>query len=390
MKTQRIIQFICYNPRIYSGFDNFQIQLSQKLLKDNYQPVLVYFDEIKVEKLKNDIINSGAILEFVNTKSFYTLFTSILRIFAKYKPFVVHSHFENKVHFLVAFFSLFFRIKYYFSIWSEISKYDKKEYIHRKGYIKYQLLKIYFRFLIFSSKKSFFGSNAIKNQLLNLFQFRSSKIETFYLGTKIYENKKPNDELRLRFNVPEKCVVLCNISAIEHIKGIHTLIEALSILKNEHKIDKFVCYHAGTIRNTSQKNIDFFNQLKQLLIQYNLTEKFRWLEFVDDITDILKVSDIYIHPSLQEGLGSANLEAATQSLPIIGTNVGGIPEIVIHNVNGFLFEPGDCKKLAFYIYELISDKEKAELFGKESYRLVSSKFNFVNQVEKMSDSYLVS
>jgi glycosyltransferase involved in cell wall biosynthesis len=380
VKNNIVLQFICYNPRIYSGFDNFEIKLTLKLHENSLQNIFIYADELNVVKLKSDILESGGMINIISTKNKWITFKDVFGLFMKYKPRIVHSHFENYIHLIVALLSVVFRVSYYFSFWSEISSLSTKEYKKKKGFIKFFLLRTYYKLLIFISKRALVGSEGSGS--------KSNKIQTFYLGTEIYLNKKTNEFLKHHFNVPNDYIVISNISAIEYIKGIHTLIDALILLKNKYGFCTFICYHVGTIRTVTPETTLFYKQLIGKIRKNGLETNFIWLEFLEDVTDILKISDIYVHPSLQEGLGSANLEAATQSLPIIGTNIGGIPEIIHQGINGFLFPCGSAEELAGYLNLLINDKKLRIRMGGESYRIVNETFNFEKQIQILVDLYL--
>ncbi|MGP8307267.1 glycosyltransferase family 4 protein [Vibrio sp. YIC-376] len=70
-----------------------------------------------------------------------------------------------------------------------------------------------------------------------------------------------------------------------------------------------------------------------------------------------KAADLLIHPSYSEGLGSVILEAINAGLPAIGSNAGGIPDIIEHNKSGLLIEPGDAKALANHIDEIAKNSD---------------------------------
>ncbi len=388
MKKNNIVQFICFNPRIYSGFDNFQIRLTRKLHEKSFQNILVYSDALNIPKLKSDILDNKGIIEIISTRNRFTTVRDILRIIIKYKPRIVHTHFDNRIHLMVSLLSAVFRMNYYFSFWSEITTLTAKEYIKKKGILKFFLLHNFYNLLVCISSKALMGSNTLKNQFSQFHSGKSRKVQTFYLGTEIYMNSKNKETLKLKYKVPEGFIVLSNISAVEHIKGIHVLIEALLLLKEKYLINEFICFHIGTIRSVTPEFKGFYNSLIEKVKINGLQSNFIWLEFLDDVTDILKISDIYVHPSLQEGLGSANLEAATQSLPIIATDIGGIPEIIQQGLNGFLFPSGSAEDLARYLNLLINDKELRDKMGKESFRIVNETFNFEKQVKILVDLYL--
>jgi glycosyltransferase involved in cell wall biosynthesis len=78
--------------------------------------------------------------------------------------------------------------------------------------------------------------------------------------------------------------------------------------------------------------------------------------FVENVADYLAAFDVFIFPSLHEGLGSVLLDAMDFGLPIVATNVGGIPEIVEDGVNGYLIEPEQPELLLATIDKLLADE----------------------------------
>lgn len=95
---------------------------------------------------------------------------------------------------------------------------------------------------------------------------------------------------------------------------------------------------------------------------------------------LLNSSDAYILPSYHEGLPISILEAESYGLPIISTNVGGIPEIVKDGVNGYIITPGDKEAIYSSIKKLMCDKQNAESMGKNS--LTRIKEHLPKHVEK--------
>ncbi len=81
----------------------------------------------------------------------------------------------------------------------------------------------------------------------------------------------------------------------------------------------------------------------------------RFAGFVEDVGDYLAAFDLFVYPSLHEGLGSALLDAMAFGLPIIASRVGGIPEIVEDGVNGLLVPPGQPDELARALVRLLDD-----------------------------------
>ena len=98
------------------------------------------------------------------------------------------------------------------------------------------------------------------------------------------------------------------------------------------------------------------------------------------------MADAYILPSYNEGLPISILEAMSYSLPIISTNVGGIPEILKNGENGFIMSPGDKDAMYRAILELMNNEKLRMDMGKASYSKVQEHMpNFVER--QLNDLY---
>ena len=113
-------------------------------------------------------------------------------------------------------------------------------------------------------------------------------------------------------------------------------------------------------------------KLVELINSYSLENIVEFIGWVskDKKTEYFNKSDGYILPSYNEGLPISILEAMSYELPIISTNVGGIPEIVDSN-NGALIEPGNKKQLKEAIFFAINNPLEFRNRGKESAKRVS-------------------
>jgi glycosyltransferase involved in cell wall biosynthesis len=108
-----------------------------------------------------------------------------------------------------------------------------------------------------------------------------------------------------------------------------------------------------------------------------------FLGFKKNVFDYIKNFDIFIFPSLHEGLGSTLLDVMRLGKPIVASNVGGIPDIIENEKSGYLITPNSPQELKKRILELIRDVDKRESFVKEALNRVE---NF--SPEKMRDRYL--
>ena len=111
-----------------------------------------------------------------------------------------------------------------------------------------------------------------------------------------------------------------------------------------------------------------------------------FLGWRNDIDEILPLFDILVLPSLNEGMGRVLVEAMAAGKPVVASNVGGIPDLVKHNLNGLLVPPGDEKALATSIKQLINDPEKAKTMGQYG-REFCDQFSMEAMVEKLDNLY---
>jgi glycosyltransferase involved in cell wall biosynthesis len=126
--------------------------------------------------------------------------------------------------------------------------------------------------------------------------------------------------------------------------------------------------------------------LKRKAREMGISDNIIFLGWRDDLAKIISIYDIFVLPSLNEGMGRVLVEAMALGKSIVATNVGGIPDLVVHGKSGFLVPSKNPKELAKYIQVLLEDKDKREkmgLAGKE----MASNFSSERMVEKIANLY---
>ncbi len=98
-------------------------------------------------------------------------------------------------------------------------------------------------------------------------------------------------------------------------------------------------------------------------------------------------ADIFIYPSYHEGMPMAVLEAMASGLPIIATNVGGLPDLVQDGINGLLVDPGQPDQLADALCNLANNLELLQSMQKMSYQFVSQNFDIDNHINQLVRIY---
>ena len=102
--------------------------------------------------------------------------------------------------------------------------------------------------------------------------------------------------------------------------------------------------------------------LEQYCREIGLCHEIRFLGKQDAVEELLAISDLFILPSANESFGLAALEAMACEVPVISTNIGGLPEVVRHDYNGYLCNVGDSDAMAKYGIELLSNESKLATF----------------------------
>jgi len=106
-----------------------------------------------------------------------------------------------------------------------------------------------------------------------------------------------------------------------------------------------------------------------------------------DIPELLRLMDVFVLPSLGEGISNTLLEAMATGLPLIATQVGGNPELITEGVNGCLVPVGDVMALASCCKELLTEPDKLALYGKNSLNKARQYFDWENTVEGYCSVY---
>src|SRR5262249_23040999 len=115
--------------------------------------------------------------------------------------------------------------------------------------------------------------------------------------------------------------------------------------------------------------------LEALRDELRLTEHVRFLGERADVSQLLGQAGLFVLSSVGEGLSLTLLEAMASGLPVVSTNVGGNPEVVIHGMTGLLVPPASPPALAEAVLKLIRDPEGAQRMGRAGRRRVEAEFD---------------
>lgn len=208
------------------------------------------------------------------------------------------------------------------------------------------------------------------------------KAITVYNGidADIFNPQNVSDDLRNVLGLKKEDIVIGSIGVIEKDKGHRYLVEAIARLKAEG-ITNVVCVICGT----GPMEAD----LKELMRAMGLENEVLFLGFRDDIPKVLKVLDILVLTSLTiESFSMAAVEAMAMEVPVIATNIGGLPEVVEDGKTGILVPPGDVNALCSAIKYLVKNPEARLKMGENGRARVLEKFTIEQNVRKTEDVFL--
>ncbi|WP_158587438.1 glycosyltransferase family 4 protein [Neobacillus notoginsengisoli] len=134
---------------------------------------------------------------------------------------------------------------------------------------------------------------------------------------------------------------------------------------------------------------EYKNSLLELAAQLNLTNSVNFLGWVENPSDILHQSHVFILPSDTEGMPLSIIEAMALGLPCISTNVGGVPELIEDGKTGFLIKPGHAEELADKLMLLLEQRALCERMGQQARERYESQFTknmFVKGVAGVVDT----
>jgi len=177
-------------------------------------------------------------------------------------------------------------------------------------------------------------------------------------------------------------MVVGTVAHFSSEKGLCHLVEAAALIPEVSSRMRFVLVGDGACR------ADLENRVRE----HGLEGCFHFAGFQKKPIPYLSSFDCFVLPSLSEGLSSAILSAMAASLPVIATNVGGIPELVQHEENGLLVPPADPVALAQAIQRLADDPAEAIRMGRQGRLRVERQFTLqrmIQQFEQLCSSFIL-
>ncbi|HSW64472.1 MAG TPA: glycosyltransferase family 4 protein [Dissulfurispiraceae bacterium] len=180
------------------------------------------------------------------------------------------------------------------------------------------------------------------------------------------------------------CVILC-ARRFAHKNGLHIYLNALERMRPE-VLSLCVLIFAG---NKPDHDGDYGQEISQRIQALSRRVTCHLLGPVpnDSMSRVYQVADIAVLPSLKEATSITGLESLASGVPLVGTNVGGIPELVEHDINGLLSPPNDVAALADNLTKLIADVTLRSAMGAMGRRIAQDRFSWKQIAERFVRVY---
>jgi sugar transferase (PEP-CTERM/EpsH1 system associated) len=227
-------------------------------------------------------------------------------------------------------------------------------------------------------------SKDIKQHLINRVGVESSRITQIYNGVDTHKfapvDYKRIDFLPLNFQMAN-CILIGTVGRLQPVKDQATLLRAFSQLINNN-VDL-----AENVRLVIVGNGPLLTELQKLAVELNVSDKVWFSKSVDYVTDILKALDLYVQPSLNEGISNTILEAMSTGLPVIATAVGGNTELVYEDITGSFFDPKDINTLANLLYDYCKNEQMRKLRGLAARKVVEQHYSLTRMMADYEACY---
>ncbi|MBW1908175.1 MAG: glycosyltransferase [Deltaproteobacteria bacterium] len=237
------------------------------------------------------------------------------------------------------------------------------------------------RFLSLFTVRIICISQAVERFVVDVEAISEKKTCLIYNGVDefgLFKSDAGIEENRKSLGFGKDDVVAITVASLTGHKGHRVIIDAVRILSDKHEGLRCLIVGDGHLRR----------ELKSYCMELGLSSKIAFTGQRKDIMSLLRIADLFVLASTErEGLGIALIEAEAARLPLIGTKVGGIPEVIVDNRNGLLVAPKDVHELASAMERLIKDKALREKMGEAGRKMYEERFSAARMIKEIELLY---
>jgi glycosyltransferase involved in cell wall biosynthesis len=260
----------------------------------------------------------------------------------------------------------------------------RREHLPRHGWLL-KPKQIVYRFLYRLTSRRVSGviavSDDVRTSILDRVGPLNEKIVVIANGVDVdrYGDSIDRDEVRAELGLDPNAFVMVMVAMFKEQKGHVYLIEAAAEVLPLHPEARILLIGDGELRPEMERRVH----------TAHMADAVRFLGNRRDVARILAASDLFVLPSLWEGLPMALLEAMASGLPCIATTVSGTKQVIVPDVTGLLVPPGNAPALRDAMLTMLTAPEGVRLMGADGRRRVSSEFSAYKQTADLIARFTV-
>ena len=340
------------------GGEKFVVDLAKNIDRTKFQVKLLVFYKQMDTILEKDVKENNVDVVYLDKQVGldFKFFKQVKKFIKEYKPDVIHSNLDTMLYLLPAY----------------KRKQVKLHTVHTNAQKEGSGLQKIVRILAYK----LFGvipvgiSGLIAKSVREEFGFSQEQVPVVYNGVICSRYNLPKEK------VDEDVIKFISTGTLYPVKNFGFMIDCFAE----------ICTEYDNVRLTILGDGESRKELEEQIKEKNLQDKIILAGLVREVEKHLARADIYIASSKYEGLPLSVLEAMASGLPVVSTDVGGVPEVVSDGVNGILLSLGDKKGYIKALKEMIENVEKRYAFGEKS-RELSRKFDIKQMVEGYEKLY---
>jgi len=218
------------------------------------------------------------------------------------------------------------------------------------------------------------ATEVAKKHMVEYLRIKPEKISVIPNGTILEDNYYERSKRESDGSARDIGVNICYAGRLSEEKGMLVLLDAWEMTAKQYPWAHLWIIGDGNMRS----------EMEQIVVARGLSRQTTFTGFQDDSSKFLSSMDMVVLPSLTENMSMILLEAMAMGIPVIASDVGGIPEVVKNGVEGLLVRSGDPKPLYHGIKTLLDDPELRIRMGQLGYKKVAEKYN----LKQMGDAYI--
>ncbi|HYV12742.1 MAG TPA: glycosyltransferase family 4 protein [Pyrinomonadaceae bacterium] len=375
-----VVSVFGVEPRRIGGNENFARELSLQLGQHGWRSVLCFLTEppadvreyLSLPNVSIEILEDSWRPSFAATKK-------LIKILRQYRPQILHLHFVGFLNLFSWTGRLISAKRIFFT--DQASR--PENYVATRSAFWKRILG---RLINWPLTKVIGVSGYNRRCMTTLDLLPADRFECIYNSvdlSRVERSAERAASFRQTHAIPSSRKLITQVSWLIPEKGIPDLLHATALVVAKDKNVQLALVGDGAHRDEYQ----------QLATQLGLNGHVTWAGLIQDpfAEGVYDAADIVCQVSRwQEAFGWVLAEAMASKKPVIGTTVGGIPEIIQDGKSGYLVEPGSPERLAERLTQLLNDEELRRQMGEAGCEIVKQKFELQKNVARLLELYGIS